>query len=368
MKIPFIDLKTQYLQIEKSIQKSINRVLEHGKFINGPEVNEFEESLSLFTSAKHSITCGNGTDALTIALLALNAKASDAVFVPSFTYIASAESIALVGATPYFVDVGIDYNICPKSLEVAIDDAKKNGHKPRIVIPVDLFGKPSISRELDNVVKKYDLKTIYDSAQSFGSSYNKKRIGNFGDITTTSFFPAKPLGCYGDGGALFTNDDNLANLIRSIKNHGMGVHKYEHVNIGVNSRLDTIQAAILNQKIKLLEGEIEKRNEIANYYNKALVNTDLILPELSKDNSYAWAQYTVRHKDRDILIKDLNSKGIPTAIYYPIPLNEQKAYNKCNVVSSGIKNTEQFCKEVFSLPMSPYLKKEDQDFVIKAFM
>ncbi len=364
MEIPFIDLKSQYELISEKIKGSIDVVLGHGNFINGPEVTEFETNLKSYTSVKHAITCANGTDALAIALLALKIQPHDAVFVPSFTYIASAESIALVGGVPYFVDVGEDYNICSKSLEIAIDDAKKNNHNPRIVIPVDLFGKPSICGELDELIDNFNLETIYDAAQSFGSSHNQIKIGNFGDITTTSFFPAKPLGCYGDGGAIFTNNDELAKVIRSIKNHGMGNHKYEHINIGMNSRLDTIQAAVLNEKIKLLHDEIIQRNEIARYYNDGLSDSNLILPKLSNTNSYAWAQYTVRHVDRDKIIEFLQSKSIPSAIYYPIPLNEQDAYKSCNVVSSGLGNTEKFCKEVFSLPMSPYLKKEHQDYII----
>ena len=363
MKIPFIDLKTQFSLIEKHINKKINVVLKHGKYINGPEVNEFEKDLSEYTSVKHSITCANGTDALAIALLALKIGKDDAIFVPSFTYIASAEAISLIGGTPYFVDVKNDYNICPESLEIAIKDCINNKHKPSVVIPVDLFGKPSISEDLDEIIHKFNLKVIYDSAQSFGSSHNNKKIGNFGDITTTSFFPAKPLGCYGDGGAIFTNNDYLAELIRSIKNHGMGNHKYEHINVGMNSRLDTLQAAILIEKLKLLKDEIIKRNKVAEYYNYLLGSTDLKLPSNSIDQSYAWAQYTVRHKDRDRIIKELQQNGIPTAIYYPIPLSEQEAYKNCHVVSSGIPNTIKFCKEVFSLPMSPYLKKENQEEV-----
>ena len=367
MQIPFIDLKSQFLLIEKKLKKSIENVLEHGKYINGPEVEELENNLSDYIGVKHSITCANGTDALTIALLALDAKPHDAVFVPSFTYIASAEAIALIGATRYFVDVGIDYNICPTSLEIAINDAKSNKHNPKIVIPVDLFGKPSICKELDLLIKKNNLKVIYDSAQSFGASHNGKKIGNFGDITTTSFFPAKPLGCYGDGGAIFTNNDKLANLIRSIKNHGMGEHKYEHVNIGMNSRLDSVQAAILIEKLKLLEEEIIKRNEIAEYYNKNIncIKNNLVLPEISSNKSFAWAQYTLRCSKRDSLIAKLKAEGIPTAIYYPIPLNEQIAYKKCNVVSSGLSNTQKFCKEVFSLPMSPYLTSDQQNFIVE---
>ena len=193
-------------------------------------------------------------------------------------------------------------------------------------------------------------------------------MGNFGDITTTSFFPAKPLGCYGDGGAIFTNDESLAALIISIKNHGMGAHKYEHINIGMNSRLDTLQAAILIEKIKLLEGEIIKRNQIADYYNKGLSETNLSLPYLSERKEYAWAQYTVRHQDRDKILEGLNNNGIPTAIYYPIPLNMQPAYKDCNVVSSGLRNTERFCSEVFSIPMSPYLKREHQDLIINTLI
>lgn len=368
MSIPFIDLKSQFQQLQASIELAVSEVLKHGKYINGPEVQEFESLLNDFTGVKHSITCANGTDALAIALLALGVKESDAVFVPSFTYIASAESIALVGGTPYFIDVADDYNLCPSSLETAINDALKNNHNPKIVIPVDLFGKPSVSVELNNLIKKYELRSIYDAAQSFGSSHEGTKIGNYGDITTTSFFPAKPLGCYGDGGAIFTNDDELAQLIRSIKNHGMGSHKYEHVNVGMNSRLDTIQAAILIEKIKLLEDEILKRNEIAERYNAGLSETEIILPHLSKEKSFAWAQYTIRHKQRDFLIKALNEKGIPTAIYYPIPLNEQAAYKNCNVVSSGLKKTEMYCNEVFSLPMSPYLTKEHQEFIISSLV
>ena len=364
--IKFIDLEAQQKILKSKLNLAIKNVLEHGKYINGPEVNEFEDALCNYTGVRHSITCANGTDALTIALLALKVNKSDAVFVPSFTYIASVESIALVGAVPYFVDVGSDYNICLDSLEVAISDSIKNGHNPKVVIPVDLFGKPSVSNKLDNIVKKNKLRVIYDSAQSFGSSYNGIKIGNFGDITTTSFFPAKPLGCYGDGGAIFTNNDNLANLIRSIKNHGMGNHKYDHVNIGLNSRLDTIQAAILNEKLKLLEGEIKARNEIASYYNYKLKDSDLILPKLSEESSYAWAQYTLRHAKRENLINNLKSHNIPTAIYYPIPLNKQTAYSNCNVVSTGVKNSELYCQEVFSLPMSPYLIKKDQDYIINA--
>tara|TARA_B100001248_G_C27397648_1_gene466854 strand:+ start:4917 stop:6029 length:1113 start_codon:yes stop_codon:yes gene_type:complete len=364
MEIPFIDLKSQYELISDNIKIAVDKVLRHGKFINGPEVEEFEEILSEYTSVKNSITCANGTDALSIALLALGVKSDDAVFVPSFTYIASAESIALVGGIPYFVDVGDDYNICSESLEIAIKDATKNNHNPKIVIPVDLFGKPSVSTELDKVINSNNLKVIYDAAQSFGSSHSGMKIGNFGDVTTTSFFPAKPLGCYGDGGAIFTNDNNIADLIRSIKNHGMGSHKYEHINIGMNSRLDTIQAAILKEKILLLDDEIYKRNEIARHYNKSLINNDFVLPQLSSDNCFAWAQYTLRHKNRNEVIDFLNSKNIPTAIYYPIPLNEQVAYKKCNVVSSGLMNTKKFCKEVFSLPMSPYLDLKAQEYII----
>ena len=368
MNIPFIDLKSQYSLVDDSIKKSVDKVLNHGKFINGPEVKQFEEILSSYTNVDHSITCANGTDALAIALLALQVKAEDAVFVPSFTYIASAESIALVGGTPYFVDVSDDYNICPKSLEIAIEDAIKSNHKPKIVIPVDLFGKPSHTKALEDIYKKYDLNVIYDAAQSFGSSIDNIKTGNFGDITTTSFFPAKPLGCYGDGGAIFTNNDEVASLIRSIKNHGMGKHKYEHINIGMNSRLDTIQAAILIEKIKLLKDEIVKRNEIAKFYNDNLQDSNFKLPSLSDDNSFAWAQYTIQHSDREKVIDFLDSKNIPTAIYYPIPLNQQSAYKGYSVVSSGLPNTEKFCQRVFSIPMSPYLTKHHQEFIIETLL
>lgn len=362
--IEFIDLSAQYNLLKNDIDKAMMQVLNHGKYINGPEVRAFEENLCDYAACKHSITCANGTDALTIALLALDLKEQDVIFVPSFTYIASVEAIALIGAKPFFVDVGEDYNICPVSLETAIKDALDLKLNPKVVIPVDLFGKPSCSTSLGKIIENYNLRVIYDAAQSFGASHESVKVGNFGDITTTSFFPAKPLGCYGDGGAIFTNSDELANLMRSIKNHGMGKHKYEHVNIGMNSRLDTLQAAILINKLKVLEDEIIRRNEIAKNYDEHIVS-DFAKPKISKTNSYAWAQYTLRHPKRDLVIQHLKEFNIPTAVYYPIPLSHQKAYQHYNIVSSGLPNSEKFCNEVFSLPMSPYLNRDHQEYIIQ---
>ncbi len=366
--IPFIDLKSQYIDLKQNINKRINNVLDHGIFINGPEVSIFEEDLCNFTSVKHSISCANGTDALSIALMALNTNRDDVVFVPSFTYISSVEAIALLGATPFFVDVDFDFNICPVSLENAILDSLKLDLKPSVVIPVDLFGKPSKSEKLDAVIAKYNLKVIYDAAQSFGAEYKGEKVGNFGDITTTSFFPAKPLGCYGDGGALFTNDDVIASKIRSIKNHGMGNHKYEHINLGMNSRLDTIQAAILIEKLDVFSKELITRNEIARFYSNNINDIDklLITPEVKPGNLFSWAQYTLISPKRDEIMKKLKELSIPTAIYYPLPLNKQEAYKDNYVVSSGIKNSEKLCKQVFSLPMSPYLDRTHQDYIISS--
>jgi dTDP-4-amino-4,6-dideoxygalactose transaminase len=366
-KIPFINLKSQYELLKANIDSSIQKVLDHGVYINGPEVQEFEGMLSEFTLAKHAITCANGTDALSISLMALNLGANDVIFVPSFTYIASVEAISVIGAIPFFVDVKDDFNICPISLENAINDSILLGLKPAAVIPVDLFGKPSRSNELDKILKHWDLKVVYDAAQSFGAEYEGVKTGNCGDITTTSFFPAKPLGCYGDGGAIFTNNDDLAKKIRSIKNHGMGKHKYEHVNVGVNSRLDTIQAAILIEKLKFFPEELRKRNKIAEYYSNNIQinnNSDLILPHTSEAECYSWAQYTLMSKNRDVIMEKLKAYGIPTVIYYPLPLNKQEAYDACHIVSSGVPNSEDFCGRVFSLPMSPYLDKEHQDYII----
>ena len=366
--IPFIDLKSQYIDLKKNINRRINNVLDHGVFINGPEVSAFEEDLCKFTSVNNSITCANGTDALSIALMALNTDRNDVVFVPSFTYIASVEAIALLGAIPFFIDVDLDFNICPMSLENAILDSLKLDLKPSVVIPVDLFGKPSKSEHLDSVINKYNLKVIYDAAQSFGAEYKGEKVGNFGDITTTSFFPAKPLGCYGDGGALFTNDEDIASKIRSIKNHGMGNHKYEHINIGMNSRLDTLQAAILIEKLNVFSKELIIRNELARYYNDNINHIDdlLIAPEISSGDLYSWAQYTLISPKRDHIMKKLKQLGIPSVIYYPLPLNKQEAYKDNHVVSSGIKNSESLCKQVFSLPMSPYLNRKHQDFIISS--
>lgn len=367
--IPFIDLQSQYIEIKEKIDNSIHKVLNHGVYINGEEVKVFEEMLCEYTSAKYAITCANGTDALSVALMALEVKANDAIFVPSFTYIASVEAIKVIGATPFFIDVKNDFNICVKSLETALNDAVQIGLNPSVVIPVDLFGRPSRSEELDMVVKKWGLKVVYDAAQSFGAEYDGKKVGSYGDITTTSFFPAKPLGCYGDGGAIFTNDDILAKRIRSIKNHGMGNHKYEHVNVGVNSRLDTIQAAILIEKLKIFPSELEKRNRIAQFYNSNIKPPDalnLILPDIDKNTCYSWAQYTLISNNRNLVMKKLKDLGIPSVIYYPLPLNKQEAYKDSFVVSSGIKTSEELCNKVFSLPMSPYLNQEDQNFIINS--
>ena len=361
--IPLIDLKTQYKKIKSKIDASIKEVLDHGQFINGKEVSDLEEKLCEFSSVKNTISCANGTDALAIALMVIGVGSKDAVFVPSFTYVSSAESAKLIGTNPFFIDVDDDFNIELESFKNAIKQSKQMGLNPKCLISVDLFGNPSVSDDLLKLANEHSIKIIFDAAQSFGAEYKNKKAINYGYLSTTSFFPAKPLGCFGDGGAIFSNNKNLARKISSIKNHGTGRHKYEHINIGMNSRLDTIQAAILKEKLKIFPEEIKKRNKIAETYNSEL-NESYIKPIVSNKKKSVWAQYTLRHKQRNKIIQILQANNINTAIYYPIPLHKQLAFKKCPRVFSGLKNSDKFSKEVFSIPMNPYLKENDQSRII----
>ena len=356
----FIDLNAQQKKIRQELEVSILRVLDHGQYIMGPEVKVLESNLKEFTQARHAITCANGTDALSIVLMAWGIGPGHAVFVPSFTYVATAESPAQLGATPFLVDVDVNtFNIDPDSFKQAIIDCKKIGLKPSVVIAVDLFGKPADIDEISSIAKSENIKVLVDGAQSFGASLNGRRVGTMGDATTTSFFPAKPLGCYGDGGAIFSNNDEDAALMNSIRLHGKGSEKYDNVRIGLNSRMDTIQAAILIEKLKIYPEELKLRNIIAKKYNKCIDNPNISLPIINENFISSWAQYTVRiHKDYQSIREKLSSNGIPTVVYYPLPLCMQKGYESFPKASSGTKISKLLSSQVLSFPMHPYLDLE----------
>jgi dTDP-4-amino-4,6-dideoxygalactose transaminase len=363
----FIDLKAQQARIKDKIDARIAAVLDHGAYILGPEVTELETKLSEFCGAKHAITCANGTDALQLALMALGVRTGDAVFCPSFTFAATAEVVPCMGATPIFVEVDpVSFNMDPDSLQRAINHARGIGLAPSVVIPVDLFGLPADYDAITAIAQAEGLKIIGDSAQGFGGVYSGKTTGSFGDLATTSFFPAKPLGCYGDGGALFTDDDDLAELLISLRFHGKGDYKYNNVRIGMNSRLDTIQAAILLEKLAIYADEIEARQRVADRYTDAL--QDLIdTPHVGNESQSIWAQYTLKTRegqDREEVMAAMKKAGIPTMVYYPMPLHTQKAYDKFPTDPNGLSGSETLAKQVFSLPMHPYLDTETQDKVI----
>jgi dTDP-4-amino-4,6-dideoxygalactose transaminase len=367
--IPFIDLQAQRKRLGPSLMQAVEKAVEGGQWVMGPQVRELEEKLAEFAGVKHALACANGTDALMIVLRAWNVGPGDAVFVPAFTFAASAEVVALVGAEPVFVDVLEDtYNMDPKSLEAAIALVKRDGKlKARVVMPVDLFGQPADYVALEPIIKREKLLMLCDTAQGFGGLWRAKRTGSLGDASATSFFPAKPLGCYGDGGATFTNDDGLIQLLRSIHVHGQGTDKYENVRIGVNSRLDTIQAAILLEKMKVFPEEIEMRDAIAKRYSKALGQSNSIrVPRVIDGALSTWAQYTIQVPDRDKLAADLKAKGIPTAIYYPIPMTAQKGYAHYPAVPVPVSTA--IGKKVISLPMHPYLDEKTQDQIIAAVL
>jgi dTDP-4-amino-4,6-dideoxygalactose transaminase len=369
MTIPFIDLQAQRRRLGATLSRAIEAAVEGGQWVMGPQVVELEEKLAAFAGVKHVLACANGTDALMIVLRAWNVGPGDAVFVPTFTFAASAEVVALVGATPVFVDVLEDtYNMDPASLEAAIAMVKRDGKlKARVVMPVDLFGQAADYRALEPIVRREKLLMLCDAAQGFGALLDGRRAGGIGDAASTSFFPAKPLGCFGDGGATFTNDDCLIEILRSIRVHGQGTDKYENVRIGVNSRLDTIQAAILLEKMKIFPEEIELRDAIAKRYNEKLGRSNQIrVPRVIEGGQSTWAQYTLQVPDRDKLQADLKAKGIPTAVYYQIPLGAQKGY--AHFPSAPVPVSERICKTVISLPMHPYLDEQTQDRIIEAVL
>ncbi len=356
----FRDLKKQYDTLKTAIDSSIQSVIDQGTFISGPQVRQLEEELAAYTGTKHCIACGNGTDALSMALMAWNIQEGDAIFVPDFTFFATGEVVSFEGATPVFVDVDKDtFNMAPVRLEEAIQSVLSEGKlTPRVIIPVDLFGLPAPYPQIRKIADEYGLKVLEDGAQGFGGMLKGQRACSFGDISTTSFFPAKPLGCYGDGGAIFTNDDDVAEYLRSIQVHGKGSYKYENIRVGWNSRLDTIQAAVLLPKLKAFQDyELEKVNLAAEMYYELL--KDMVkVPCIPEEYDSSWAQYTIQLKnqaDRDGLQSFLKQAGIPTMIYYPIPMDKQKAFD-------GIKKyqecpvTEKLCQTVLSLPIHPYME------------
>ncbi|MCA6222252.1 DegT/DnrJ/EryC1/StrS family aminotransferase [Photorhabdus antumapuensis] len=342
----FTDLAAQQLRIKDKIDANIQKVLTHGKYILGPEVAELEEKLIEYTGAPYCITCANGTDALQIALMAIGIKPGDEVITPGFTYIATAETVALLGGVPVYIDIKpTTYNLDPAQLEAAIT------LKTKAIIPVSLFGQCADFDEINAIAAKYNLTVIEDAAQSFGATYKGKRSCNLTTISCTSFFPSKPLGCYGDGGAIFTHDEALAKIIRQIARHGQD-RRYHHVRVGVNSRLDTLQAAILLPKLEIFDEEMALRQTVAKNYNQALNDIGIMTtPYIEPHNLSAYAQYTIRVKNRDELQHKLKEQGIPTAVHYPIPLNKQPAVASNSVLPAG----DDIAQEVISLPMHPYL-------------
>ena len=364
----FIDLKEQYKRLYDDINNNIKKVLDDGHYIMGEEVKELEKQLADYVGVKYCATCANGTDALSIAIMALGIEKGDAVFVPSFTFYSTAEIVSLAGATPIFVDVDErTFNIDTKKLEKAINDVKeKTNLNPKAVIPVDLFGQPANYIEIKKIAKNYNLYIIEDGAQGFGGEIEGRKACSFGDISTTSFFPAKPLGCYGDGGAIFTDDEELYNLILSIRVHGKGTFKYDNVRVGMNSRLDTIQAGILLPKLKAFKDyELKNRNVYAKMYTDKLKDV-VKVPIVLDGYVSSWAQYTLildSKEQREFIQNKLKEKEIPTNIYYPKPLHRQIVYENYNFNLDDLKVSEALCERVLSIPMHPYLKEEDVDFI-----
>ena len=356
----FRDLKKQYQVLKDKIDKRVLKVMEEGHYIGGPEVKELENMLKDYVGTKYCVTCGNGTDALLLVLKAWDVKEGDAVFVPDFTFFASAEVVAQVGATPVFVDVDEDtFNIDVDKLEAEIIRVKQEGKlNPKVVIAVDLFGLPADYIRLEPLCKKYGIKLLEDGAQGFSGRIGDRKACSFGDAATTSFFPAKPLGCYGDGGAIFCNDEETEKLVRSYAVHGKGAEKYDNVRIGYNSRLDTIQAAILIEKLNaLIKYEFDDINKIAEKYTEKLKDV-VKTPVIPEGYTSGWAQYTITLKskeERDNLQAKLKENGIPTMVYYPKPMHKQTAFETIVIDEEKVKVSTKLCEQVLSLPLSPYL-------------
>src|SRR4051794_13332240 len=367
--VPFIDIVAQRRRLGKSIDDAVARVLTHCQFINGPEVTALEAALAEFSGAKHVVSCASGTDALLMVLMAKRVGPGDAVLCPSFTFCATGEAVALTGATPVFIDVDeATFNMDAGSLKRGIATARERGLKPVAVIPVDLFGQSADHDAIGEIAEAEGLFVLDDAAQGFGASYKGRRLGTFGLATATSFFPAKPLGCFGDGGAILTEDADLAETLRSIRVHGQGSDKYDNVRLGLTGRLDTMQAAILIEKLKIFEDEIAARNDVARRYARGLGDV-VTVPDLASGCSSVWAQYTIRLPravDRDGFAAALKARGVPTAIYYPKPMHQQSAYRRFPVADGGLPVSERLSADVISLPMHAYLDEPTQQRIIKA--
>ncbi len=366
--IPFIDVAAQRRRLGDAIDAAVARVLAHSQFILGPEVQAFEKELAAFCGARYAVSCASGTDALMLVLMARGIGPGDAVICPSFTFCATAEVVALVGATPVFVDIDADtFNIDSKMIGPAVATARRLGLKPKAIVPVDLFGLPADFDSVEAAARAEGLFILDDAAQAFGATYKGRKLGVFGDATTTSFFPAKPLGCYGDGGAVLTDDPAMVDVLKSLRVHGHGSDKYDNIRVGLTSRLDTLQAAVLIEKLKIFPDEIAARGRIAARYAEGL--RDIVsVPKEPSGCMSVWAQYTIRVSGgrRDTLAAALKAEGIPTAIYYPIPLHRQQAYKHYPVGEGGVAVSDRLAGEVISLPMHAYLDAATQDRIIGA--
>lgn len=363
--IPFIDLNAQQQRIRSQLDASIARVMDHGKYIMGPEIAELESALCNYTGSKHCITVSNGTDAIVAALMAYDVGPGDAIITTPFTFFATIEAIMMLGATPVFADIDLDtFNICPNEVESVVKKVRsENKLNLRGIIPVDLFGLCADYASINRIADENGLFVIQDAAQSFGAEFDGKKAPNHADIGTTSFFPAKPLGCYGDGGAVFTNDDALADKLRSVRVHGKGIDKYDNIRVGMNARLDTIQAAVLIEKLKIYPDEFERRQEVAANYsqliesaNQSNGNTNITIPKTFDGHRSAWAQYTIRTSDRDTLSTHLKECGIPSVVYYRTPSHLLGACKSLNCREGDFPNSERAANEVLSLPFHPYLE------------
>jgi len=369
MKFPFIDLQAQRSRISESINTAIAAVLEHGQFILGPEVKVFEDRLSEFEGGGHVVSCANGTDALILPMMAWGIGEGDIVFCPSWTYAATAEAIALIGAVPYFVDIDPQtYTLCPMSLRSAIEKVNiSQSGEGRAIIAVDIFGQPANYPVLKSIADEFELKLIADSAQALGCRLEGSPPMMWADVVTTSFFPAKPLGCYGDGGAILTNDTDLDRKLRSLRFHGRA-GEGDHSDIGLNSRLDTIQAAILIEKLNIFADEIRVRNDVADTYTNALKSNILRTPIVIKEGLSTWAQYAIEVDNRDAIMEGMRKAGIPVAAYYPLPTHMQTAYKNFPIAPDGLPHTMAAKDVIMALPMHAYLKSEDQQDVISTLL
>ena len=366
--IPFIDVAAQRRRLGGRIDAAVARVLDHCQFVLGPEVRELETALAAFCGARHAVTCASGTDALLMVLMAKGIGPGDAVICPSFTFCATAEVVALLGATPVFADVDAEtFNIAPDSARRAVTVARREGLVPRVIMPVDLFGLPADHQAIGDIARAENLFVLDDAAQGFGAVTGNRNIGTAADATATSFFPAKPLGCYGDGGAIFTDDDAMRDLLVSLRVHGHGTDRYDNVRIGLTARLDTIQAAVLIEKLKIFPDEIAARNRVAERYAQGLGDA-VTVPAVPKDMTSVWAQYTIKIAagTRDGFAAALKAAGIPTAIYYPKPLHRQTAYRRFPADENGLPVSDRLAEEVISLPMHAYLDEPTQDRIIAA--